>query len=73
MAPAAAVLPNYNTVHRRFQHWCAREVLREILTQLANTVREEGAIDERERFIDATFAAAKGGGEGGGPTAEAKA
>jgi transposase len=64
--------PNYNTVHRRFQHWCAREVLREILTQLANTVREEGAIDERERFIDATFAAAKGGGEGVGPTRRGK-
>ena len=53
--------PNYKTVHRRFQQWCEREVLREILTQLANTLREEGAIDERESFIDATFASAKGG------------
>ena len=56
--------PNYKTVHRRFQQWCEREVLREILTQLANTLREEGAIDERESFIDATFASAKGGGDG---------
>ena len=36
----------------------------EILTQLANMLREEGAIDERERFIDATVASAKGGGAG---------
>ncbi len=48
--------PNYKTVHRRLQQWCQREVLREILTQLANTLREEGTIDERESFIDATFA-----------------
>jgi transposase len=38
--------PNYTTVHRRFQQWCEREVLREMLTQLANTLRSEGAIDE---------------------------
>lgn len=49
--------PNYKTVHRRFQQWCEREVL-----------REEGEIDERESFIDATFASAKGGGEGIGLT-----
>lgn len=55
--------PNYKTVHRRFQQWCQQEVLREVLTQLANTLRDEGTIDERESFIDATFAAAKGGGE----------
>src|SRR5688572_27125840 len=51
--------PNYKTVHRRFQQWCEREVLREILTQLANTLRDEGALDERESYIDATFASAK--------------
>lgn len=55
--------PTYKTVHRRFQQWCQQEVLREVLTQLANTLLEEGAIDERESFIDATFAAAKGGGD----------
>lgn len=60
--------PNYKTMHRRFQQWCEREVRRDSLTQLANTLREEGVIDERERFIDATFATAKGGGEGIGPT-----
>ena len=47
--------PNYKTVHRRFQQWCEREVLREILTQLANALREQGEIDERECFIDANL------------------
>lgn len=27
--------PNYKTVHRRFQQWCERDVLREILTPRA--------------------------------------
>ena len=64
--------PNDKTVHRRFQQWCEREVLREILTQLANRLREEGAHDERESLIDATCASAKGGGEGIGPTRRGK-
>ncbi len=72
VAHAAAVLPQLQTVHRRFQQWCGREVLREILTQLANTLRDEGAIDERESFINATFAAAKGGGDAVGLTKRGK-
>ena len=60
--------PNYKTVHRRFQQWCQREVLRDVLTQLANTLRDEGVLDERERFIDAPLAAAKGGGDAVGLT-----
>ena len=28
--------PNYKTVHRRFQQWCRQEVLRDVLTRLAN-------------------------------------
>jgi len=47
-------------------------VLREILTQLANALRDAGAIDERESFIDATFASAKGGGDEIGPTKRGK-
>jgi hypothetical protein len=47
-------------------------VLRDILTQLANTLREDGALDERESFIDATFASAKGGGDEIGPTRRGK-
>jgi hypothetical protein len=64
--------PNYKTVHRRFQQWCEREVLRDILTQLANTLRDQGEIDERECFIDATFASAKGDGEEIGTTKRGK-
>ncbi|MGQ0810604.1 MAG: IS5 family transposase, partial [Nitrospiraceae bacterium] len=64
--------PNYKTVHRRFQQWREREVLRDMLTQLANTLREEGEIDERESFIEATFASAKGGGDGSGNTRRGK-
>ena len=64
--------PNYKTVHRRFQQWCRREVLRDVLTDLANTLRDEGGIDESECFIDATFASAKGGGEEIGPTKRGK-
>jgi transposase len=64
--------PNYKTVHRRFQRWCEREVLREVLAQLANTLRDEGEIDEEECFIDASFASAKGGGEEIGKTKRGK-
>ena len=64
--------PNYKTVHRRFQHWCRSEVLRNVLTDLANVLRDEGALDESECFIDATFASAKGGGNEIGPTKRGK-
>jgi transposase len=64
--------PNYKTVHRRFQQWCQQQVLRDVLTELANTLREQGQIDEEECFIDAMFSAAKGGGEQIGPTKRGK-
>ena len=64
--------PNYKTVHRRFQNWCRNEVLRNVLADLANALREEGSIDESESYIDAMFASAKGGGEGIGPTKRGK-
>ena len=54
--------PNYKTVHRRFQTWCSNEVLRRVLTGVANELRDKGVLDEKESFIDATFAMAKGGG-----------
>ena len=55
--------PNHKTVHRRFQQWCRSEVLRDVLTDLANELRGAGRIDEREGFIDGMFVLAKGGGE----------
>jgi len=53
--------PNYKTVHRRFQARCRDEFLRRLLTDVANQLRERGALDEKECFIDATFVMAKGG------------
>ena len=35
--------PNYKTVHRRFQTWCRNEILRQVLTDIANELRECGA------------------------------
>jgi transposase len=64
--------PNYKTVHRRFQQWCEREILRGVLADLANELRDRGDLDERECFIDATFASAKGGGDEIGPTRRGK-
>ena len=63
---------NYKTVHRRFQQWCQQEVLRGVLRQLANELRDRGELDESECFIDATFASAKGGGEQIGKTRRGK-
>lgn len=64
--------PNYKTVHRRFQQWCRNEVLRAVMMDLANALRDEGAVDESECFIDATFASAKGGGDQVGKTKRGK-
>ena len=33
--------PNYKTVHRRFQTWCRDEVLRRVLTDVANELRDK--------------------------------
>jgi hypothetical protein len=49
-------------VHRRFQGWCCKEILRRVLTDVANELRDKGALDEEECFIDATFVMAKGRG-----------
>src|SRR5208283_1774381 len=64
--------PNYKTVHRRFQTWCRDEVLRRVLMDVANELRERGALDEEECFIDATFVMAKGGGAEIGTTKRGK-
>jgi transposase len=64
--------PNYKTVHRRFQTWCRNETLRNVLTDVANELRDSGGLDEQECFIDATFAMAKGGGAEIGPTRRGK-
>ena len=60
--------PNYKSVHRRFQTWCSNEVLRRVLADVANELRDKGALNEEECFIDATFVMAKGGGSEIGTT-----
>ena len=72
MAHAAAKLSELQTVHRRFQTWCCNEILRRVLTDVANEFRDKGALDEEECFIDATFVMAKGGGSEIGPTKRGK-
>src|SRR4029077_15492268 len=49
MAHAAAELPELQTVHRRFQTWCRDEVLRRVLTDVANELRDRGE-QQRGRF-----------------------
>jgi hypothetical protein len=66
VAHAAAVLPELQT--SPLQSWCRSEVLRLILMDVANELRERGALDEEECFIDATFVMAKGGGAAIGAT-----
>jgi transposase len=39
--------PNYKTGHRRFQHRRRNEVLRDAMTDLANTLRNEVALENR--------------------------
>jgi transposase len=40
--------PNYKTVHRRFQTWAQQEVLRGILVDLANELRDHDLLDTSE-------------------------
>jgi hypothetical protein len=49
-----------------FQAWCSNEVVRRVLRDVANELRDKGALDEEESFIDATFAMAEGRGRGDG-------
>src|ERR1700733_2027485 len=44
-----------------------QRVLRRVLTDVANELRDKGVLDEEESFIDATFAMAKGRGRGDRP------
>lgn len=53
-------------------YWCRNEVLRSVLTDIANELRERGVLDEEECFVDATFALAKGGGAKIDPTKRGK-
>ena len=47
-------------------------MVRDILVDVANLLREQGGMDESESFIDAMFSPAKGGGGGVGLTKRGK-
>ncbi len=64
--------PNYKTVHRRFQKWCEDHVIRDLMVELANTLRAQNALNESECFIDGMFSPAKGGRKGISPTKRGK-
>ena len=55
-----------------FKLGAGNEILRLVLTDVANELRENGALDEEECFIDATFVMAKGGGRKLEPTKRGK-
>jgi transposase len=53
--------PPYQTCHRRFQQWRRDGLLTDVLTRLAEDLRDRGKLDLSETFIDATFSSAKKG------------
>ena len=53
--------PPYQTCHRRFQQWVRDDTLMHVLAALAEYLRERGALDLSECFIDGMFVAAKKG------------
>lgn len=53
--------PSNSTCHRRFQHWCDLGVMAKILQRLALHLKQIGAIDLTETYIDASFVEAKKG------------
>jgi transposase len=56
--------PPSQTCHRRFQHGVRSGVFERSLQALATDLRERGALDLSECFIDGTFVVAKKGGAG---------
>jgi transposase len=51
--------PPYQTCHRRFQALVRDGILKRVLAALTEYLREQGALDLSECFIDGTFIAAK--------------
>src|SRR5580704_16561204 len=59
MAHAAAKLSELQNRASTLSNLCCNEILRLVLTDVANELRENGALDEEECFIDATFVMAR--------------
>jgi transposase len=53
--------PSYQTCHRRFQQWVRSGVMKGVLEALAVDLKDRGALDVEEAFIDGSFAPAKKG------------
>jgi transposase len=64
--------PPKSTVHDYLQRWCQRNSFRRLLASLIRRLFEEGKVELDQAFIDATFAPAKGGGDGVGLTRKGK-
>jgi transposase len=64
--------PPKSTVHDRLQLWSGNQAFRKLLAKVVRSLAQKGRIDLDQCFIDATFAPAKGGGEGVGLTKKGK-
>ena len=64
--------PPQSTVHDRLQLWRTHQAFRKLLAKVVRSRAQQGRIDLDQCFIDATFAPAKGGGEGVGLTKKSK-
>jgi transposase len=64
--------PPKSTVHDYLRCWCQRDSFRKLLSALIRELLESGQIEIDQGFVDATFAPAKGGGDGGGLTRKGK-
>jgi transposase len=64
--------PPKSTVHDRLQLWSENKAFRRLLAVVVRSLAQKGRIDLEQCFIDATFAPAKGGGEGVGLTKKGK-
>jgi transposase len=54
-------LPLYQTCHRRSQQWRRDGLLTDLLTRLAEDLRDRGKLDVSGNFIGAGFSSAKKG------------
>ena len=72
MAHAAAKLSELQNCASTLSNLVLQRDFASGLTDVANELRENGALDEEECFIDATSVMAKGGGSEIGPTKRGK-
>ena len=64
--------PPKSTVHDYLKAWSQSDAFRRIFAAIISQLIEEGRVNLEECFVDATFAAAKGGGTAVGLTRKGK-